>query len=662
MARGLTRAQIGVTEAMLRTFGEVVFDLSHNHQTRHGDPVRLQDWAEVERQREGRGLADAQIAAKLGLTRDQVLFIRTLEERRRFRTGHYQRLLELGGGKRFRAEKFTPHLDRFRYSEAALALRAALAFDPQQARAFVARGWWRYDTLTGWLARHAGERPDAPALVHGGEAISWRALHARTERLAGALAAAGVAKGEVVAVQLPNVAEFVIAYLAICRLGAVLSTIHMPYRAAEIESLLAHNRAVAAICLAAAKDWDPAATFIGLQAALPDLKIVVALGPRVSGALSLAEMIDTGTPLSAGAALDLGAAAPAVAADPFLLLYTSGTTAAPKGVLLNYHTMLSNARLGAPEHGVTAADRVMSAAPFSHLFGLYSLHVAFAVGAASVLLPVFTPPDMAATIARDAPTALWTGPAHIAACRALGLFDKFDMNSLKLAIMSGSACAPELVRWFAARLPACAVTQLWGMTETQGALYTRPGDAIEIAALSAGRVSPGTEVRVTGADGSPVVPGEEGELQVRGCLLFPGYFNNDAANQDAFTANGWFRSGDLATMDARGNVAITGRIKDVINRGGVKFNPRDIEDLLDAHPQILQSALVPMPDPVLGERACCFVTLRAGAAALALDEVTAFLARHNIARTKFPERLVIVAEMPLTPTRKIIKGRLRIPV
>ena len=156
------------------------------------------------------------------------------------------------------------------------------------------------------------------------------------------------------------------------------------------------------------------------------------------------------------------------------------------------------------------------------------------------------------------------------------------------------------------------------MTETQAALYTRPGDALEVAARSAGRVSPGTEVRISGPDGIALAPGEEGELQVRGCLLFPGYFSNDAANQDAFTADGWFRSGDLATIDAHGNVAITGRIKDVINRGGVKFNPRDIEDLLDAHPKILQSAIVPMPDPVLGERACCFVTLRPGAAALGL--------------------------------------------
>jgi len=168
-------------------------------------------------------------------------------------------------------------------------------------------------------------------------------------------------------------------------------------------------------------------------------------------------------------------------------------------------------------------------------------------------------------------------------------------------------------------------------------------------------------VRILAPDGSPCAANQEGELQVRGCLLFPGFFDNDAANQAAFTADRWYRTGDLATMDAAGNVAITGRNKDVINRGGVKFNPRDVEDLLDSHPKVLQSAIVPMPDPVLGERACCFVSLRPGATALSLQEVVEFLLQHNIAKTKLPERLVITPDMPLTPTRKIIKGRLKIP-
>jgi len=381
---------------------------------------------------------------------------------------------------------------------------------------------------------------------------------------------------------------------------------------------------------------------------------VIALGAPIEGARGFAEV-------QAAPAAEIRDLPGPAAGDPFLLLYTSGTTASPKAVPHSYHTLLSNARLGAPEHRITGEDRILSAAPFSHLFGLYALHVSWAAGAASVLLPQFTPPDLAITVERDRPTALWTAPAHIAACRALGLFDKHDFSSLRLAIMSGSACPPELVRWLAARLPGCAVTQLWGMTETQAALYTRPGDALEVSASSAGRASPGTEVRVVSQDGEPCATDGEGELQVRGALAFPGFYDNAAANETAFAPGDWYRTGDLATMDAAGNVSITGREKDVINRGGHKFNPRDVEDLLDSHPEILQSALVPMPDPVLGEKACCFVTLRPGSAGVTLEEVVAFLAARSIAKLKFPERLVVVSEMPLTPTRKIIKARLEIP-
>ena len=161
-------------------------------------------------------------------------------------------------------------------------------------------------------------------------------------------------------------------------------------------------------------------------------------------------------------------------------------------------------------------------------------------------------------------------------------------------------------------------------------------------------------------DDTVCASGVEGELQVRGALAFAGFFDNAAANETAFAEGGWYRTGDLATMDAAGNVSITGRGKDVINRGGHKFNPRDVEDLLDSHPKILQSAIVPMPDPVLGEKACCFVALRPGVTDVALEELVAFLAERNIAKMKFPERLVVVSEMPLTPTRKVIKGRLKI--
>jgi len=655
MARGLTRDQIGVTEEMIATFGDLVFRMSHNYQERTGDPVRNLDWAAIERQQEDMGLTDQQIGDKLGLTRNQALFIRTVMERRRFRTGHHSRLLELGGGKRFRAERFTPELNHFRYGEAALALRAAIRFDPERVREYVRRGWWRDDTISKWLARHAAESPDAPALIHAGAVTSWQQLSEKVARLAGALHQAGIAKGDVVAVQLPNIPEFIVAYFAIARLGAVMTTLHMPYRAAEIETLLGHSKASAAIVLAESKDFRPAEAILAMRERLPHIKAVAALGGKVAGAFALGDMIEQSPPL------DPEAAEPPVAADPFLLLYTSGTTAAPKGCPHNYHNLLSNARLGAPEHKITAADRVLSAAPFTHLYAIYSIHVALGTGAAIVLLPAFAPADLAAVIERDKPTALWSAPAHFAAMRAQGLLAKHDFSSLKMMIISGTSCPPDLARWVAAQLPGCAVTQLWGMTETQAALYTRPGDPIELTATTTGRASPGTEVRIADAEGRVCAPGEEGELQVRGCLMFPGFFNNPAANDTAFAPGGWYRSGDLATMDAAGNVTITGRSKDVINRGGVKFNPRDVEDLLDGHPQILHSAIVPMPDPVLGERACAFAVLRPGAAEPKLEELCAYLLGKGIAKNKLPERLVVIPEMPMTPTRKIIKGKLKIP-
>jgi acyl-CoA synthetase (AMP-forming)/AMP-acid ligase II len=613
----MTREQLGITEAMLATFGETVFQMSHNLQTREGDPVRRLDWAEIERQREAMGLADGQIAERLGLTREQVMFIRNSEESRRFRTGQTAYLLDLGGGRRYRPERVVRLEDRFRYSEDALRLRGAFKFDPERTRRYVEQGWWRDDTLPGWLSSHSRTRPDAPALV-ASQVVSWQELEERVLRFAEGLRRAGVARGEVVAVQLPNTPEFVIAFLAICRLGAVMTTLHMPYRGAEIAALLKHSRAKLAICLPAAKDL-----FGGIGRAPSEIETDAILSK------------DFPWP---------------VAADPFLLLYTSGTTASPKGVPHNYHTLLSNARLGVPEHRLSASDRIVSAAPFTHLFGLYELHCAFACGAASVLLPAFTPPDLSALIEKEKPTALWTAPAHIAAVRAQGLFDKHDWSSLKLAIVSGSAAPSSLMKYFQEKAPGCAVTQLWGMTETQGALYTRPGDALEVHCSSAGRPSPGTEVRIA-----------DGELQVRGCLLFPGFYDNDEANAAAFTPDGWYRTGDLAAADAAGNYSITGRVKDIINRGGVKFNPRDVEDLLDSHPKVLQSAIVPMPDPILGEKACAFVVLRRKEETVRLEELTEYLLQKNIAKNKLPERLVIVADMPLTPTRKIIKGKLKLP-
>jgi len=654
MSRGLSRSQIGVTEAMVESFGETIFGLSHNLQRRRGDPVRLKDFVEVERQRADLGLSDAEISDRIGLSRDQVTFIRNLVERRKIRRNHYQRLLELGGGRRFRAERFTPHEERATYGDVAMSLREAMRFDGERAALYLERGWWSpADTLSRWLARAAAETPDATAIAGGGgegggQILTYRELAARVAAFAGGLTALGLGPGDVVAVQLPNRAEYLVSYLAICAIGGVMTTLYLPYRAAEMESLLGHSAARAFIGLAETGDFSPARTALELRSRIASLEHVVVLGDAPDGARPF-------TDLTRAAPHDLSDGP--VAADPFLLLYTSGTSARPKGVPLAYQGILGNARLGVPEHGITAADRIVSAAPFGHLYALYSFHLAMAAGATTVLLPAFTPLELARALEREAVTVLFAAPAHVAACLGAGLLDAGALSALRLAVLSGSAVAPHVAKGLQERMANGHVTQLWGMTETQAGLYTRPGDPIETVAGSAGRPSPGTEVRVVAPGDAELAAGDEGELHVRGPLLFPGYFDHPEANREAFSADGWFRTGDLAVVDREGNVAITGRCKDVINRGGVKYNPRDIEDLLAAHPRVDMAAIVPVPDPVLGERACCCITV-AGDPAPTLEDLCAYLDENGISKTRWPERLEVVDVMPLTATRKIIKGKL----
>jgi cyclohexanecarboxylate-CoA ligase len=502
-------------------------------------------------------------------------------------------------------------------------------------------------TLTAWLDRRAAERPDRDALRLGERRVSWAGLQRLVRSLECGLDGLGVAKGDVIAVQLPNVVEFVVAYLAIAGRGAVMQTVHMPYRAAELETLLGHSRAVAAIVPAQAKDYAGAKTLLGLRSRLPALRHVVAVGGAVDGACPFDSLLADGTPR----------AVPISAEDRFLLLYTSGTTSAPKGAPHAYRGFLSNASGSANDLSVMPEDVLLSAAPFTHLYGLFTVNMALATGASMLLLPAFSPPEFANLLHSGRPTLAFAAPAHIAACLGAGLFDGKDLSALRYVQLSGSAVPPALGRAFEPLLKGGKVMQLWGMTELQAGAFTRLDDAEAVRVETTGRPSPGTELRTVRDDGTVAPPGEEGELQVRGPSVFAGYLDEPEATRAAFTDDGWFRTGDLAIIDAGGNTRLTGRTKDLINRGGVKFNPLDVETLLLRHPAIEQAAIVPMPDPVLGERSCLFVTLRPGHA-LELAEVAEWLAARQVSKLKWPERLEVVEAMPLTPTRKIIKGEL----
>lgn len=503
-------------------------------------------------------------------------------------------------------------------------------------------------TLRDWLDRTARETPDRPAIIGTQAPMTYAELRRRTHDLAAGFLALGIRKGDIIAAQLPNGAEFLLCYLAAGTIGATLQTIHMPYRGAEIETLLAHSKAVAVVCVARETD-SPAELILSLKPRLPQLRHVLTVGAHAPAGSVALDAIATD-----------GAAMPEAAVstdDRFLLLYTSGTTAAPKGVPINYRKFLTNARLSATELQIDGGSILLSAAPFTHLYGLFSVNLALAAGATIAILPAFTPPALAAAMDACRPTGLFVAPAHMAACLNAGLLTPERFASLHFALISGSVCPPSLALAVQERMSGGKVQQLWGMSEMQAGAYTRPGDAIEVRSRTAGRASPGTELRI--ADETTVLPpGTEGELQARGLSVFEGYLDNSAATAACFTTDGWFRTGDLARLDEAGNLELTGRLKDVINRGGVKFNPTDIETLIERHPAVAQCAIVPMPDPVLGERACCFVVLKPGASPFDLDALRAFLASHNIAKLKWPERLDVIDEMPLTPTRKVKKSEL----
>jgi cyclohexanecarboxylate-CoA ligase len=519
-----------------------------------------------------------------------------------------------------------------------------LTAPPPEADRFAPETWWRDEILRDWIERAA---PQRSAVLGPSGTLSYGDLHACALALAGFLRGLGVGPGDVVAAQLPNGAEFILTYIAAGYVGAVLQTIHMPYRAAEVEPLLRHGSAKVIVCLARTKDFAPAEMAIALKPGVSSLQHVIAVGEGApAGALAFADSGDATGDITFRP----------IASDRFLLLYTSGTIAAPKGVPIAYRNFLANARLSAAELRLDENSVILSAAPFTHLYGLFSVNLALAVGALTAILPVFAPDAFVQALDLYRPTAAFVAPAHMAACLNAGLLTPERLASLAFIMISGTACPPQLAQRIQDMMPLGKVCQLWGMSEMQAGTYTRPHDDLAARLNSAGRASPGTGLRVMTGD-EAIATGDEGELQVRGCSVFDGYLDNDAATASAFTPDGWFHTGDLARIDAGGNILITGRLKDVINRGGVKFNPADVEAVIERHAAVMQCAIAAVPDPTLGERACCFVVLKPSGQ-LDLDGLRAWLHDNGVSKMKWPERLEIVAEMPMTPTRKIKKAEL----
>jgi acyl-CoA synthetase (AMP-forming)/AMP-acid ligase II len=476
--------------------------------------------------------------------------------------------------------------------------------------------------------------------------LTFAEYRAAAERAAAALYAGGVEEGVPVAWQLPTTLEAMVLCAALARLGAVQAPILPILREREVGFIARQTGARRLFVPGRFRGFDHAAMARGIAAALPGLAVDV-----VDGAPAEAD------PAGLPARMPSAVSAEAVR----WIFYTSGTTAEPKGARHSDATLLAAARGMTERMRLAADDRVALVFPFTHIGGVLWLANGLLIGCAHIVVPVFDPERSVDVLARHGVTQAGAGTAfhqaYLAMQRRAGGARIFPR--VRTFPGGGAPKPPQLFHDVKRELGGSGIVSGYGMTECPVLAMGSPDDSEEKLAHTEGRACPPEmEIRVVRADGELAAPGEEGELRVRGPQLFRGYLDA-ALDADAFDAGDFFRTGDLGWLDADGHVVVTGRLKDVIIRKGENISAREIEDLLHEHPKVREVAVVGLPDPETGERACAVVVPARPDAPPTLAELTEFLLARRLPRFKLPERLELVAELPRNPTGKVLKHELR---
>ena len=480
-------------------------------------------------------------------------------------------------------------------------------------------------------------RADRPALVAGGRSISYAELDARVERLARRLASLGIGRGDRVALLVGNRPEFLVVVLACARLGAVSVPIGARLAAGEVAHVVVDCQAVCIVHDAATADGVPTA----------------AEAPALRHRLSADDPSFDGGPASA----EPLPPAPVGEDDVAVLLYTSGTTGRPKGAMLTHlgivHSVVHFARCWA----LTEDERTMLAVPASHVTGLVSLLLTTVyVGGCTVVLPAFKARDFLALAAAERITYTLMVPAMYLLCLREPAVDAGALGAWRVGGFGGSPMPPSAVAELARTLPRLALVAAYGATETTSPTTLMPAAEFAGHLDSVGRVVPCGELRVVGPDERDVATGEPGEIWIRGPMVVPGYWRNPDADARSFV-DGFWRSGDIGSIDGDGHVRVHDRLKDMINRGGFKIWSAEVENVLARHPDVVECAVVGVPDPVLGERVRAVVV--AAGDALGAEAVRAHCAVH-LADYKVPEFVELRREpLPRNANGKVLKARLR---
>ncbi len=494
---------------------------------------------------------------------------------------------------------------------------------------------------------------DAMVDLPSGARWNYRELHVAVRRLASGLLRAGIVAGDRVGIWAPNRPEWTLLQYATAEIGAVLVNINPSYRVHELEYVLNQSGVRMVVAARNFKTSDYAGMLDEVAPRCAALEQVVLMGSPewtqlADGALDEAAVGDAAKDLSAE--------------DPINIQYTSGTTGFPKGATLSHRSILNNGYLVGELCHYTEADRVCIPVPFYHCFGMVMGNLACTTHGAAMVIPAegFDPAATLTAVQAERCTSLYGVPTMFIAELALPSFAQYDLTSLRTGIMAGSPCPAEVMRKVIEQMHMDEVAIAYGMTETSPvSTQTRSDDSLERRVYTVGKVGPHLEVKVIDPVSGETAPrGVTGEFCTRGYSVMLGYWEEPQKTAEAIDTDGWMHTGDLAVMDDNGYLMITGRIKDMVIRGGENVYPREIEEFLYTHPDILDAQVIGVPDERYGEELMAWVQLREGAPELTVEGLREFCA-GKLAHYKVPRYVRVVEEFPMTVTGKVRKVEMR---
>ena len=527
--------------------------------------------------------------------------------------------------------------------------------DPARIARFMEEGYWVDTTSNDALEQRARETPDKLAIVDGRVRLRFGEYYRRAERLAAHFVGLGLGADDVVAIQLPNWSEFAVAVNAAMLAGVPFCQFHSDFRSREVEFILSFTEASALIVPSHFRRFDYLAMLADLRPSLPQLRNIMVVGEEVPpGYFDVRGFLDAaGEP--GIEPKQLRRRRPS-ANDLSRTAFTSGTTGDPKAVLHLHNTTNCAARFVNEGLRIDEDSVLLAFLPVGLNWGLLNVLQAVFAGCTIVLQEVFDAEQALALIERERVTHFCCAPAHLVSLLSVSDLGRYDLSSLQVMTTGGASCPIEVIREVRACLPG-HLLELYGMLECGFQSHTTLADDPEEVCGLVGRPLRQMGIRVVDDDGRDCPSGTAGEILTCGPSVTVGYYNNPDANARSFRPDGWFATGDIGILDAKGYLKIVDRKKELIIRGGANIYPREIEEVLYQHPKVLEAAAVGVPDPRLGERVCACIVPRPGES-LTFEEMIAFL-RGKIATYKLPEFFRLLDALPRTPTGKVQKGPLR---